>query len=626
MSDLISTLKAHAPFNQMAPEHLKQLARQGRTLTLQDGEVAITKSDTPADRLFIVLSGAIDGERPDAKEQEPPLWSLSEGELFPIGALLGDRATRNRYRARGESTLLALEKSDFMDLIHHSPPFSDFCSRRIANLLDQALSKSRAQTAQQLGQDNALDTPIERLLRRTPITAGTDESLENALTIMRRENIGSMVIVDEAHRPVGVFTLRDLLSRVVLERFDLSRPIREVATANPVTLPKSAFAFEAAMVMADHGFHHLCIVDETGVLAGVISEGDLFSLQRVSLANLSRAIQKADSVEALSAMRTDIQTLIGQMIAGGVQIDQITQIITLLNDHLTRRIIDLIIAQRGQPAVAFSWLSFGSEGRGEQTLKTDQDNGILFEVPAGSDPEAIRQGLLPLATAINEALDRCGFPLCEGNIMASNPECCLSLKEWEARFGRWIDQGTPEHLLKSSIFFDFRVLWGAEAPAETLRKRLLEKTAKNSRFLRQMAAGALQNRPPLGLLGDFKLAGKGAHQGMLDLKKSGITPFVDAARIIALSAEIGACGTTQRLEAAAKSGALKSEDAQSWLSAYRYIQLLRVQAHHDQGNRQVPLSNYIAPKSLSDLESRVLKEAFRQIRKLQGLLEVRYQL
>ncbi len=101
---------------------------------------------------------------------------------------------------------------------------------------------------------------------------------------------------------------------------------------------------------------------------------------------------------------------------------------------------------------------------------------------------------------------------------------------------------------------------------------------------------------------------------------------MDAARIVALSAGVGACGTTRRLELAAQNGALKETDVQNWLSAYRYIQLLRVQAHHDQSQNDQPLSNYINPKKLSDLESRVLKEAFRQIRKLQSLLEVRYQL
>ena len=242
------------------------------------------------------------------------------------------------------------------------------------------------------------------------------------------------------------------------------------------------------------------------------------------------------------------------------------------------------------------------------------------------ESEAARAILLPLARTINEALDRCGFPLCEGNIMASNPECCLSGPEWLARFGRWIDQGTPEHLLKSSIFFDFRTLWGDEKPAQQLREQLLARTAKNSRFQRQMAAGAMQTRPPLGLLGDFKLSSKGEHEGMIDLKRSGITPFVDAARIVALAAQVAPCGTIDRLEGAVQKGSLKKEDVQNWLSAYRYIQLLRVRTHHQQALEGKPLSNYINPKALGDLESRVLKEAFRQIRKLQSLLEIRYQL
>lgn len=624
MQTRIDLLKKHAPFDKMDQAALDFLAQHLVETTYPSGSELIGPNQEAADRLFIIKSGRIRGERPE--EKGSILWELSPGEMFPLGALLGGRSVRNRYVAAEESVCLTLEKAHFLTLIERSGAFGDFSSRRLANLLDQALTQTRAETAADMGRDNALSATLASCLRRKPITCLQSDTLQSVLETMRAENIGSMVMVDEAGRPAGVFTLRDLLSRVVLAGYDLAGSVAGVMTQNPVTLPASAFAFEAALLMADHGFHHLCIVDEGGRLKGVISEGDLFSLQRVSLANLSRTIQRAESIDRLSQLSADIQTLIGQMIAGGVQIDQITQLITLLNDHLTRRVIELVLAQKGDPGIPFAWLSFGSEGRGEQTLKTDQDNGMLFEVPQGETPEAVRARLLPLAKAINDALALCGFPLCDGNIMASNPECCLSYDEWQKRFTRWIDQGNPEHLLKSSIFFDFRVLWGQEESANRLKSWLLSACAKNPRFLKQMAASALQCRPPLGLLGDFKLSGKGEHEGELDLKKNGVTPFVDAARIIALSSGIEATGTPARLEAAAQKQALKEADVQSWLSAYRFIQLIRIQNHRDQALAGRALSNHINPKKLGDLEQRVLKEAFRQIRKLQNLLEIRYQL
>jgi hypothetical protein len=176
----------------------------------------------------------------------------------------------------------------------------------------------------------------------------------------------------------------------------------------------------------------------------------------VGLVNLSRSITNAPDLETLIGLGRDVHRLIGQMLAQGASVAQLTQIITMLNDHVTRRVIELSIAEHGAAKVGFTWLAFGSEGRHEQTLKTDQDNGIVFVPPKGSSAAQVREELLPLARVINEALAACGYPLCKGNVMASNPDCCLSVSEWEERFARWIDRGSPEDLLKASIYFDLR--------------------------------------------------------------------------------------------------------------------------------------------------------------------------
>lgn len=195
---------------------------------------------------------------------------------------------------------------------------------------------------------------------------------------------------------------------------------------------------------------------------------------------------------------------------------------------------------------------------------TDQDNGILFEADTG-DVDAIRKQLLPLAKKINNALAEVGFTLCPGNIMASNPECCLSKKEWQTRFENWIETGTPEHLLKSSIFFDFRVLYGDDHAANELRHLLNTKTGQNSRFRQQMAANALRNRPPLGLFRDFATSGNKEHPNSIDLKTHGITPFVDAARIIALTNNINETNTIARIKQAVENKSIRKESAESCL-------------------------------------------------------------
>ncbi|MFP4696858.1 putative nucleotidyltransferase substrate binding domain-containing protein, partial [Thiohalospira sp.] len=343
------------------------------------------------------------------------------------------------------------------------------------------------------------------------------------------------------------------------------------------------------------------------------------------LVALARAIADAPDIAALEALQADVHAFIGRLLAQGAGADAITRVVATLNDRLTRAVLHHVLAEHGRPRTPFTWLAFGSEGRGEQTLKTDQDNGILFE-PGDGDAEAARAELLPLAEAINQALARVGFPLCPGNIMASNPECCLTAAEWRERFARWIDQGTPQHLLNATVFFDFRPLWGDPEPATALRGWLGEAVAANSRFRRQMAENALRNRPPLGLFGEIKRSAGGDGRPGVDLKVQGLAPFVDAARLLALAHGVEATHTLDRLDAVVAAGALDPDDAAAWRDAYEFIQWLRMEQHRRQAAAGEPLDNRLDPDGLNELHRRILKEAFRQARKLQARLALDYQL
>jgi CBS domain-containing protein len=622
---VIDFLRNHAPFDQMTAPHLEFLAKRVRPVFFARGETVTTPESGPADHLFIIKQGRIQGELP-GKGDPQQQWELVSGECFPIGALLARRPSHLLTRAAEETLCYELPREQFEELLHKSPVFHDFCTRRLANLLDSAYRTTREQSAERLREVDTLSTPLRELLQRPPIFCAPETPLQQVLEQMAAEHVGSMIICDAQQRVLGLFTLRDLLSRVTLAALDpLATPIAAVMTRDPVTLEAQQPAYQAALLMARHGFGHLCVVDN-GKLLGMVSERDLFAMQRVGLTTLAQAIQRAESVAQLAELGGESHRLVDQMLAQGVEVEQLTQLITTLNDALTRRVIELVVAQQSEPPPPFTWLAFGSEGRGEQTLKTDQDNGILFTLRAGQDADAVRARLLPLAAQINSALAECGFPLCPGNIMAGNPECCLSAEEWQTRFAQWIERGTPENLLKATIFFDFRPLYGDAQPVRQLRQTLLQQTQRTSRFCRQLAANAMQFRPPLGLFGDFKLSDEDSTPHSLDLKSQGITPFVDAARVFALAAGVGGSNSSERLLAVAAAGQLNADDVAAWNEAYHFIQLLRMQSHRRQAQQGKALSNRLNPDQLNDLERRILKEAFRQARKLQSKLVLEYQL
>ncbi len=469
-----------------------------------------------------------------------------------------------------------------------------------------------------------LTTPLSALVRRGPVSCSLECAVREALDIMRRENVGSILLTDDQGGAAGMFTLKDLRDRVALGACDIDQAMRHVMTPNPFSLPDTAPAFEAALAMARRSIHHV-VVTHDGRVSGVISEKDLFTLQQVGVSRIASTLCLAEDLVTLQHAAEDIRRLARNLMAQGVSAEQLTRLISQLNDQLTQRILYLAFAGSGLEEVAWCWLALGSEGRYEQTLLTDQDNGLIFTVPQGAAVEALREPMLAAARQANEWLDACGFPLCKGEIMAGNPNWCLSLEEWQHTFGDWIFRGDAPVLLNASIFFDFRALAGDTRLDKYLRGWLNNSIRSNRQFLKLMVQNALGNRPPLGLVRDFVVDGEGAEANTIDLKLHGATPFVDAARIFALAAGLDETGTARRLRGAGEVWKLNGQEVESWVESFLFIQQMRLQLHQSQLEKGLPLSNRLDPERLTSVERQALKEAFRQARKLQGRLESFFQ-
>ena len=423
--------------------------------------------------------------------RQDPAFEISTGECFPIAALLGERATRTAHVAGTDSFCLLLPREIFVELFSHSEPFRDFALRGVSSLLDKVNQRVQLRAVESLGEDYSLDTRLDELAHRDPVSCPPEMPLRDAVRLMHEHGVGSIIAVDGEHRPVGIFTLRDLRRVIANSSADLEHPLRELMTPDPFHLPPSATAFDAAMAMTKRHIAHVCVVEKDR-LVGVLSERDLFSLQRIDLVHLARTLRHADSVQSLADLREEVGRLVERMLAHGASSTQITQLITLLNDHTVCRVIELTLEEMGDPGVPFSWLCFGSEGRREQTLHTDQDNGILFEARDAAEAAETRGKLLPIAQRINQHLATCGFTLCKGNIMAGNPELCLSREEWTRRFQSFVREATPENLLNSTIYFDLRVLWGPSEGCQKLQRELLGLIAGDTAFQRMMVENALR--------------------------------------------------------------------------------------------------------------------------------------
>lgn len=622
---IMGFLRVHAPFSSMEDDHLAHFAEHATLRFYADGDTVLSPNDGIVRRFYVVKQGRIRGERHNPKtDKAETTFEISLGECFPLAAIVGERPTRTLHRADGDTFCLSIEQNAFVTLFAESESFRDFCMRGVSSLLDQVNQRIQSGAMASMGSSISLSTPLERYALRNPIVCSPDLQIRKAVARMHENNVGSIVITDDSRHPTGIFTLRDLRTMIAEDSCTLDAPVRQIMTENPCCLPAHADAFDAAMLMAEHHFAHLCIVDDENQLIGMVSERDLFSLQRVDLVNLARTISTATHLRTLISLRADVSRLVDAMLAHGADSGQVVKIITTLNDVTVRRVLELNI-KKNDPGIPFTWLTFGSEGRQEQTLLTDQDNGILFETPEGMTDEQVREKLLPFARTVNDELADCGFTLCKGNIMASNPKLCLSAREWDDWFIRFIDASTPQNLVYSSIFLDMRAVFGPTDSLHKLMETVLVRIRKNALFQKMLAGNALQRKPPLTMFRNFRYISEG-NKHSLDLKRQGLAPFVESVRVFALANGIESANTLERMDDLAKKGIFDSKDANAWKEAYSLIQAIRMRSHQEMLNRGEELTNYIDPDDLNPLDRRILRESFRQAQRLQQKLEITYQL
>jgi len=616
----IRFLREFLPFARMEEEALQFLAAHLQLGYYAKGRIILDPAHAVPPVLHIIQRGKVQVV-PFAKvhggDAQPV--TLGPGECFSVSALLENRPVISPYAAASDTFCYELPAEKFPELMDRSPVFREYATRYLTSMLRESRKLIQLNFTSSSGEQQAMNRSLRSLVTREAVTCALNTPVEEALRIMRDRKIGSVLIVDANEKLAGIFTRHDVLDRVALSQCSLERPISEIMTPDPLTLPADASAYEAALLIAHRGIRHVPVC-ESGRVIGVLTERDLFALQRVSVRGINRTIAGTQSLEELQRVAADIRNLARSMLGQGVAAEQLTRIISTLNDALVTRIIDLERQRFAVDQLRWCWLGFGSEGRYEQTISTDQDNGLLFDA-GGEQPDAIRERLLPFAQAVNRDLDACGFPLCSGDIMAGNPQWCLSLEEWRKNFESWISNTNPQALLNAVIFFDFRPLCGDEKLAHSLRLHLTALARQNSRFQRQLAQYALEVRPPLGMISEFVTA----EDGSLDLKKSASRLFTDSARVLALAAGVPHTNTAHRLRGAGTALNVPESEIAAITEAFFFIQNLRLrgQITADEASHG---TNLVFPDRLNEVDRRILKESLRQARKLQNRITLDYQL
>ena len=603
---LADELRQYPPFMRMQPAHLRHFIDAAQAVEFAAGTTILTPSAATPTHLFLVRSGHVTRH---GEAEGDGAFELETGDLFPIGAIMADRPVRSRYEAHDAVQGLQISGAEVHALAALSAPFAQFMQGRVRAQLQLSRQAMQASAAGTPMDAQALETRLGALALKKPISVSPDTPLEKALATMHERKIGSMLVLDAQGAARGILTRHDMLDRVLLARLPLETPIAQVMTSPIHTLTTQHTAQDAALLMSRHTIRHVPVTQH-GCVVGMVSERDLFAMQRMSIRHLGSGIRAARDEPALVHSAQQIRSFARHLIGQGVAARQLTQLISHLNDLLTERLVMLKAEAHGLDMQQACWLAFGSEGRSEQTISTDQDNGLVF---LSDDPQQDRGRWLAFARDVNEALDRCGYPLCKGNVMASNPACCLTPREWSERFARWLEHGAPQDLLNANIYFDLRALVGRADLADALRSQITRQAGALPRFAKQMADNALRHRVPLNWRGAIDTQTVDGRE-MVDLKHHGTAVFVDVARLYALALGVGETGTRERFEAIGPLLHMDSQDSAAWIAAFEYLQMLRLQVQMD--DRSQEHANQVPLESLNSIDRHILKQSFRTARRL----------
>jgi CBS domain-containing protein len=462
------------------------------------------------------------------------------------------------------------------------------------------------------------------LITRPVATAPRETPIGAAAALMSRHGVSSLVLTDEGDVPVGIMTDRDLREKVAARGRDFAEPAANIMSTTLIKADAGDFCFEALLTMLRHNIHHLLVVDH-GRLKGIVTNHDLLLIQGTSPISVVREIEGQTDIEGLVSAAGKITGIVELLVKEGAKAGNITRIITEINDRLVRKVIDFALREHGPAPLPWCWLSFGSEGRREQTFRTDQDNALLWADPATPAEERAALEWFPrFARTMKESLIRCGFAACPANYMAENPRWNQPLSAWRELFTKWVQNPSPESLLHAAIFFDFRGLAGTTALADELRSHLTRVTRNQAIFFARLARNVTMHRPPLGFFGAIAVDREGRYKDKLNLKISALGPIVDIARLCALEAGIAATGTLDRLAALRADHPLISRYGEELGHAFEFLLLLRIHNQAEQLQAGGPGDNFIDPTLLTTFEKKSLKDAFRLVNRVQELMVEQY--
>lgn len=608
-------IEAIPPFSGLSLLERKQVLTGVSMLYVRQGQTLVLKDD--AATVHLIRRGACEIRTPKGGLVD----QIADGECFGVSSVMAQNPDGLQVVAMEDSLVYRFDKTRFIEMLEKSEAFGLFFEHTQHNRLRKL---TRSQSNELASPALQLSTPVAHIMTRQLIQATPEETVQTIAMRMTEARVSSILVVAEG-RLQGIVTDRDLRSRILAVGGSSDSLVADVMTASPVTLSPDSLVMQAQTLMSESNIHHLPIVDEEHQAVGMLTAADLLRHQELSPLLLINLIHRQQSVESLARVCKQWPTLIINLIVTDMKAADVGKVLATVSDNLTRRLIELALEKLGPAPMDFQFLVFGSQARRDQSLGSDQDNGLMLEREPSTEE---RLYFADLSEFVCQGLGLCGIRLCPGNIMASNPEWRRTTDGWQQAFSRWIKSSAPSALLHASIFFDIRCVYDngkseGEAVKNLIKAMQLE-VSKNSVFLATLTRSALVTKPPLGFFRHFLLESSGEHKHQLDLKHQGLALINDLARLYGLSCQTYRDGTLDRIEQAIREKRISVDTARNLMDAWDKLNGLRLEAQSRHFQATGKASAYLDPKDLSPLERKHLKTTFSIISEVQDVAQQRF--
>ncbi|MBZ9539282.1 cyclic nucleotide-binding/CBS domain-containing protein [Modicisalibacter tunisiensis] len=595
---------SQAPFS-LLDEPGRQRVRRGVDLAYYDTDEIILDAGQSGEHVFLIHKGEV-AELDTATSER--IGHYTAGDLFGAISILNGQS-RYRFIAEQESLCYLLPRSLFETLCREYPVFADYFRQSLA---DKTRLLAERRTTGGVTMAGFMLARVAECMRAPRLIDGDTSIAEAAL---RLREIGADSLLVAADGRYGMLTKTDLLDGLIGQSLDRATPVLGIAHFPLITVRPDDYLFQALIAMTRHEVERVVVVEGEQPV-GVVELTDVLSFFSSRSYTVSLELEQAEDLEALARASARLPGLVRSLMAQGVKLRFAMELLAALNGRIISKTFDLTVPAEHRRDCCL--MVMGSEGRGEQILKTDQDNGLILA--DGADwPERAEQ-----MDRFTERLLTLGYPRCPGNIMVSNPQWVDGLEGWRQRIDRWAEQRDGPALMNLTILLDAHAVGGNPALLETLREALFARCSHDELLLSYFARAVLSFSTPLTLFGSLKRPTHG-----IDIKKGGIFPIVHGVRTLALERRIRPTSTLARLDALVADGRLEAAfaaDLGEALSLFAELRLNQQLARLEEAGQPGDDANLVVVQRLSTLERDLLREALHLVKEFKQRLSYRFHL